>query len=146
VIAALVWALPAWAGGSSRPRRALTGAWIAVAEGAPAGPVRMGGCFPVHDAFNFDVEGGRVTVTLTQSRWGAVPPPRWLALSGGWQGDTLVLDGREERVVDAPPEHWTLRWDARRQQLVGERNGAPFRLGRLIISSPPPGRCGSPPP
>jgi hypothetical protein len=127
--------------------------WIAVAEDAAAGPVRITGCFPVYDAFNFMVEHGRVTVTLTQSRWGAMPAPHMLSLGGGWQGNTLILEGREDGATPifaqgaaAPVQHWTLRWDARREQLVGERDRKPIRLARLLLSSPPPNQCGSPPP
>jgi hypothetical protein len=122
--------------------------WIAVDAAARAGAVKMHSCFPVYDAFNFVVDRGTVTVILVESRWGAMPPPHTLMLDGGWRESALVLDGHEEGglMPHESSEHWTLRWDAAREHLVGERNGAPISLARLLVSSPPPQQCGSPPP
>ncbi len=131
------------------PPTGLAGRWIAVEEAARAGAVKIHGCFPVYDAFNFVVDHGRVSVMLEESRWGAMPPRHMLMLGGGWRGGALRLDGREEGQAIDPRElvqHWTLRWDAAREHLVGDRNGTPMRLARLIVSSPAPQQCGSPPP
>lgn len=131
------------------PPTRLAGPWIAVDDAARAGAVKIQGCFPVYDAYNFVVDHGRVTVMLEESRWGAMPPPHMLMLGGGWRGGTLRLDGREEGGMVAPQEliqHWILRWDSAKEQLVGQRNGTSIRLSRLIVASPPPQQCGSPPP